>query len=192
MAFDLDLIGDAALRLSVISGDVANYCDHTEHNEPADTTVVRQAGEQLRLIGVELSVAGERDPVELYAARLTEIELRNVLSYPGSFDGAAAARAADTWRGLQFVQVRHDREYHPDVIGLAKWDQLHHYALHVAKLAGTTAKVAHREADDAAWLACRVPDMLLFGIKLATVTGERLLDEPVLQGLPATASSVAG
>jgi hypothetical protein len=191
MEFELELLCDATLRLSVISADVANYCDHVEHNEAADIAVVRQAGERLRGVGLELAWAAEKDPVELYAARLTEIEVRNVLSHPDSFDGAAAARAARTWRGLQLVQVRHDREYHPDVIGLSKWEQLHHYALHLVKLAGTTAKVATGDADADAWLSRRVPDMLLFGIKLATVSGQRLLDEPVQARSPTAARPIA-
>jgi hypothetical protein len=69
---------DAALLLAVLAGDVANYCDHAEHNEPCDIEDVRRAGEELRLIALELSARVGRDPVELYAERLAQIERRNV------------------------------------------------------------------------------------------------------------------
>ncbi|MEJ7714997.1 MAG: hypothetical protein WKF40_04540 [Thermoleophilaceae bacterium] len=184
MKVDAQLLHAGALRLAVVSSNVANYCDHIEHNEPADIETVRRAGEELRMTAIELSWSAGADTIELYAARLAAIESRNVLSYSASFDGAAAARAAGSWRALQLVQARHDCAYHPDVAGLAKWDQLHHYALHLAKLAGATAAVARGDSHHDDWLARRVPDLLLFGLKLATVTGQRLADE----GLPQRAS----
>ena len=71
-------------------------------------------------------------------------------------------------------EVEHDRRYHPDVLGLSKSDQLRHYALHLAKLAGAMAQVAAGRGDDADFRARRLPDLLLFGLKLSTVAGERL------------------
>lgn len=171
------ILADASLLLAVTAGRVANFCDHVEHNEPADITAVRRAGEELRLIAVELSDRADRDPVELYACRLASIEQRNVLWHTTALDGAQLVRTAETWRALQLVQSAHDRAYHADVVGLTKTDQLRHYALHVAKLAGATAGVARGEIDEADWLQRRVPDMLLFGIKLATVSGEKLSEE---------------
>lgn len=177
MSVDLAQIHDAALRLAVVSADVANYCDHVEHNESADVAAVRDAGRGLRVTAIEVCGAAGVDAIDLYANRLAAIEARNVLSRDGLFDGAEAARAADGWRALQLVQADHDRAYHPDVVGLTKADQLRHYALHVAKLAGATAGVARGDLPYDDWLTRRVADMLLFGLKLATVSGQKLADE---------------
>jgi hypothetical protein len=176
---------DAVLELAQAAAAVANYCDHAEHTEALDLEDVRRAAETLRDIGLRLSCAAGRDPVELYADRLAMIEARNVFFSPLSLDGAAAAREARDWRALQMVQVDHDRCYHPDVIGLAKADQLRHYAFHLAKLVGATASVIKGEASYGDWLARRVPDMLLFGLKLSTVSAERLPEIEIQADLPA-------
>jgi hypothetical protein len=154
---------------------VANYCDHVEHNEPADTAWVVGAGEQLGLLALEFAEASGRDLLELYAARLATIEAGNVLAEPGSFDGSKAALAAGTWRELQFVQSAHDRAYHPDVVGLSRSDQLRHYAFHLAKIVGAFAEA--RDEDEL--INRRLPDTLLFAIKLRTVMGSRLRDDPL-------------
>ena len=103
-----------------------------------------------------------------------------MLHQEGSYDGAGHARRAADWRALQMIQVEHDHAYHADVIGLNKSDQLHHYALHVAKVAGSTAAVATGAGDQADWLKRRVPDMLLFGLKLSTVTSEKLPEAAII------------
>jgi len=177
MEIELPSLSEAALSLAVVAGEVANFCDHAEHNEPLDITVVRQSGETLRLLAVELARDADSDVFELYTERLAVIESRNVLRAEDSFDGAALAREAETWRDIQLVQAAHDKTYHSDVVGLTKSDQLRHYSLHLAKLAGATASVAKAQLDHADWLKRRVPDMLLFGIKLATVSGETLTKE---------------
>jgi len=182
MQLGSQILLDTGLVLAVAAGEVANFCDHVEHNEGADVTTVRKAGEDLRSAAVELSLTAGCDPLELYACRLASIETRNVLCHETSLDGAALARAAETWRGLQLVQAAHDKAYHGDVVGLSKADQLRHYALHLAKLAGATAAVARGEGDPKDWLVRRVPDMLLFGLKLATVTGQKLSDDPLPRG----------
>lgn len=164
----------AALRLAVLAGDVANYCDHVEHNEAADLGSVREAGRTLRELAIELAALDTVPAVERYARRLAVIEGRNVLDHADAFDGAAAARNASTWRELQLVQTTHDRVFHPDVLGLAKLDQLRHYALHISKLAAALARVVQRTLTLEEFVEDRLPDILLFGIKLATVTGERL------------------
>jgi hypothetical protein len=170
---------DTVLAIAIAASDVANYCDHVEHNETADIQTVRHAGSTLRTIGVTICEVDSVDPVESYASRLEMIESRNVLWHADSFDGPGAARAAQTWRALQLVQAAHDRAYHSDVLGLAKLEQLRHYALHLAKLAGATAAVYRGEIEPQDWLSRRVPDMILFGIKLSTVSGERLSEDSV-------------
>ncbi len=77
-------------------------------------------------------------------------------------------------RKLQLVQIAHDREFHPDVFGLPRVDQLRHYTLHVAKLVGLMAETCD---DSSVWpdfRQRRLPDLLLFGIKLSTIANERL------------------
>jgi hypothetical protein len=170
---------DSTLTLAVAAAAVANHCDHAEHNESASVEDVQAAAVVFRDIGAFLSRAADRDPLELYAARLRAIEERNVHHSADSYDGAAAARSAGDWRSLQLVQDAHDKAYHYDVVCLKKADQLRHYALHLSKLVGACAGALREEVDEEDLLARRVPDMLLFGLKLSTVTSEKLRPEPL-------------
>jgi hypothetical protein len=172
-----------ALRLAPPAAAVANYCDHIEHNELADRDWVLDAGVRLRELACELALSSELSLFDLYAERLGEIEARNVLARPGGYDGHRAVLEARTWRDLQLVQGDHDRCYHPDVLGMAKDQQLRHYALHLAKAVGAFAEP--REAREL--LHRRLPDVLLFAIKLPTVMGARLPDD----ALPRPAVSAA-
>jgi hypothetical protein len=171
-----DLV-EAALELSSIAGVVANVCDHVEHNEAADPMEVRVSGQRLRTVAVRLASGSGRSITLLYRERLRVIEARNVLHREGAFDGPAVVNETASWRELQLVQIEHDRFYHPDVVGLTKANQLRHYALHLAKLAAAAADTARELTPEEDLLTRRVPDMVLFGIKLATVTGEKLADE---------------
>ena len=173
-----DLI-EATLDLAIASAAVSNFCDHVEHNEPADLSDVRNAAAILRSTAVRLALKVGEDPVRLYADRLAMIEARNVLRCEELPDGYEAARETVDWRSLQLIQAAHDRAYHADVVGLTKSDQLRHYALHLSKLAGATARVARREVPHEDWLRRRVADMLLFGLKLSTVTSECLPETTV-------------
>jgi hypothetical protein len=164
-----------ALALAPAAAAVANYCDHVEHNEVADTAWVTDAALVLQEEALLLARDAEIDLVEAYADRLRAIEMRNPLFRLDKFDGRSAALAAETWRDLQFVQIDHDRHYHPDVIGLTKAEQLRHYALHLAKIVGAFACPA--ELDEV--LTRRLPDTLLFALKLRTVMGKCLDDEKV-------------
>jgi hypothetical protein len=169
-----------ALRVAPPTAAVANYCDHVEHNEIAKATWVLDAGGQLRELACGLSAAAGLPALELYAERLGEIEARNVLMRPGGYDGHRAALEAETWRDVQLVQIDHDRAYHLDVLGLTKSEQLRHYALHLTKIVGAFAQ----PRDEHELLRRRLPDVLLFGIKLATVMGARLDDKPVAAAVP--------
>ncbi len=179
MTFSTPDLLAALLDLAPASGAVANYCDHVEHNESADVEDVRNAARVLRDTALSLSNLAGVDPVELYAERLQMIEARNVHHTSDSHDGAAAARGVNQWRALQLVQDAHDHAYHYDVVGLTKAEQLRHYALHLAKLVGACAEAARGDIAQDDLLARRVPDMLLFGLKLSTVTSERLPEEAV-------------
>lgn len=173
------------LELAICAGSVATYCDHAEHNEPVQSSWVIGAGQRMRGLALAVGVDAGLDIVGLYAQRLAHIESANVRFGPGSFDGATAARTAGTWRELQLVQLEHDQVYHSDVVGLSRAAQLHHYAFHLAKLSGAFARRAAGEADDDEVVVRRLPDILLFGIKLATVMAERLADEPLPRSVDA-------
>lgn len=160
--------------MALAAASVANYCDHVEHNEAVELAWVTDSARTLRKVACEVAAAEGVDLRILYSERLRAIEARNPISSTDSLDGGKAAEAATTWRALQMAQVAHDRFYHSDVIGLSKADQLRHYALHVAKLAGAYAEIAIGELGIDDFRARRLPDTLLFGLKLATVTGKRL------------------
>ncbi|MGI8411622.1 MAG: hypothetical protein ACR2LV_02860 [Solirubrobacteraceae bacterium] len=171
---------DFALRVAPVAAGVANFCDHVEHNEIADRAWVIDAGAYLRLLACDQALAAGFSPIQLYAERLGDIEARNILAHPGGYDGHRAALEASTWRELQLVQAEHDRHYHPDVLGLAKDQQLRHYALHLTKIVGAFAE----PRGDEELLHRRLPDALLFAIKLSTVMSVRLPDEPFPAVMP--------
>ncbi|HEX4033587.1 MAG TPA: hypothetical protein VHX66_04005 [Solirubrobacteraceae bacterium] len=175
-----------ALQIAPLSAAVANFCDHVEHNETADRAWVLDAATGLRCLTGELCDREGLALVDLYAERLGAIEARNVLAAPGAFDGHGAAIEARSWRELQLVQAEHDRHYHQDVVGLAKNEQLRHYALHLAKVVGAFAT----PDDPEDLLHRRLPDVILFAMKLSTVMGVRLSDDP-LPGRTATQHAVA-
>lgn len=161
------------------AGQVGNYCDSIEHNEAADREWVTEAGSTLREGSFKLAEALKVDLVDLYAQRLESIELRGAASaLPGAFVGPIAARAARTWLDLQLVQLQHDRYYHRDVSGLSKYDQLRHYAFHLAKLTSSYVAATTEEEARADILDRRLADTLLFGLTLATVMSQRLDDQP--------------
>jgi hypothetical protein len=175
-----------ALAAAPPAAAVANYCDHVEHNEAAAADSVLQASEELRRLAFEFAAEAKLDLIHLYAERLGAIEARNVVARPGGFDGHGAALSAETWRDLQVVQIEHDRHYHPDVVGLAKVEQLRHYALHLTKIVGAFAG----SADDDELVNRRLPDTLLFAIKLQTVMGKRLGDEALPRRARESAATV--
>jgi hypothetical protein len=184
---ETDRFHSFALAAAPNAAAVANYCDHVEHNEAAATEWVIAAAQELARLAFGMAEAAGRDLVHLYAERLGAIEARNVLARPGGFDGHSSALAAETWRDLQLVQVDHDRCYHADVIGISKGEQLRHYALHLTKIVGAFAD-AH-DVDEL--INRRLPDTLLFAIKLHTVMGRRLSDDPLPRLARAGAAAAA-
>lgn len=170
--------GSWLVELAKAAAAVANYCDHVEHNEPAERSWVLASASSLRRLAAEIAAEEGRSLRDLYAARLRQVEQRNP-AWTGELDGGALAEEASTLRELQLAQLAHDRHYHPDIVGLSKADQLRHCALHVAKLTGALAEFLSEELDREDFLTRRVPDMLLFGLKLATLCGEHLAEEPL-------------
>lgn len=170
-------MAETARRLALASALVSGYCDHAEHLEKADRGEIGRAGAELRMLAVELAAANEIDLVEAYRRRLEEVERRHPLYPAGGFAAIDEIPDHPTWRLLQTVQWNHDRHYHPDVLGLSRYEQLRHYAFHLAKLAGAGAEAAGGDID--ALFQSRFPDVLLFGLKLATLVNEALPDEPL-------------
>jgi hypothetical protein len=169
-----------ALDLAVRAAAVANYCDHVDHNEATDREWITGSGRRVREMACEIAEHEGLDLLALYVDRLRAIEQRNPLFKAGGFEGGELAAEANTWHQLQLAQAAHDRHYHPDVIGLSKFDQLRHYSLHLTKLAGALAEVAQTgERED--FLGRRLPDLLLFGVKLATVSGKALPEKQLAQ-----------
>lgn len=165
---------------AIAAAQVANFCDHADHNEPSEPSWVTGAGATLRRVAERIAVRAGVDLLSAYAERLGAVETR---STHDGFDGHAAALAARTWRELQRIQEEHDRVYHPDVFGMRKSDQLNHYALHLSKLVGALGLILTDQGDRDDFRQRRLPDMLLFGIKLATVMGQKLPDEPLPDSL---------
>lgn len=178
-AGDRACCAEVALELAVCAGEVGGYCASAEQNEPIERERVVDAGKRMRRLALEVAAAAGLEIFEVYAKRLVAIEDAFSASAAHPFDGGTAARRARTWRELQLVQLKHDVAYHLEVLGLAAPNQLRHYAFHLAKLAGVFARAARGEDADAQIVERRLPDVLLFGIKLATVMGERLPEDPL-------------
>jgi len=141
------------------------------------------AGDSLRRIALALARETGVSLLELYRARIEAIEAGSVhaaTAIDGIVDmpGADALRHAATWRQVQIAQLLHDRRFHPDVFGLSKLEQLRHYTLHVTKLAGL---LVDAEAPDSwrSFAQDRLPDLAVFGVKLATVCNRALPDDAV-------------
>lgn len=168
---------DLTFALVRAAGTLATYCDRAEHSEVVDRQSVTAAARSLRCLAVATSHETGCDLHALYGERISEIEQRHPAFTDDMFDGASTVRIAKTWAQLQSAQYRHDKAYHPDVIGLAKWDQVRHYTLHISKLAMLSLEASESETDWNEFLVRRLPDIVIFGIKLSTVCGERLSDE---------------
>jgi hypothetical protein len=173
-------VATALVEVAHVGGIVATYCDHTEHNEPAGADTLRAAAGRLRSVAEFLADELRLDLQEAYANRLAQLERRSLLGplLPSPADDVRRARSL---RDLQLAQLRHDRHYHPDVFGLTKRDQLIHVAIHLSKLTAAVATLT--EGDSRSWLEFsqrRLPDLLLFGVKLSTLAGEILPSESTI------------
>lgn len=179
MAISDDVLSEVVRALVRVTGRLARFCDRAEHNEGVERATVAESAAELRGMSTLLLHRCGVDPVGAYGERLAAMEARHPLAGAGLFDAADQVPLAKTWRDLQVVQARHDAVYHPDVLGLAKIEQLRHYTLHLAKLAWL---LQDREEmlQDAQLVLDRITDLLVFGVKLSSVCGELLPDELVL------------
>lgn len=162
---------DALSRLARALAQVSVYCDRVEHAEFADIEWIKSSAGELRSVAISLAHDEDVSLLELYAARLEVVETRYVLGIVDGFVASSELRLAETWRDLQLIQARHDRLYRPDVDGLSRYEQLRHCVIHLGKLVGA---LADRDTNPPDFLARRVPDILIFGIKLSTVAGDVL------------------
>ena len=158
---------------------VANFVDHSEHAEgDAQKKLVLSCADNLRMAAATLARRLDRDLLGLYADRLDSIERRTPRYPVGNYLGLEAARRATTLYELQLVQGDHDERYHADIQGLPKIDQLRHCSLHLSKLLGELALAATEGCTDD-FTRRRLPDMLVFGLKIATIMGQRLPNTPL-------------
>lgn len=178
-------------EMSSIAATVATYCDRVEHNEASDHESLVSAGRRLRRLAIFISASTGTDLQASYADRLARIEKTSAYEAEPPTP-ASEVRAAETWREIQLAQIRHDRQFHPDVFGMSRHAQLVHVALHLTKLCGALAQLYGGSVGVAAdFERRRLPDMLLFGVKLSTLAGERLgtqsLRQELLHGLELSA-----
>ncbi len=175
-------IADALPRMAIYAGDVALYCDRIEHAETADADLLLEVAQGLREMAIVLADGLALDLVSAYARRIGEVELRRPIGAASDFDGGAAASRARTWQELQVVQIRHDLDYHPDVLGLSRADQVRHCALHLSKLAAWLARARTSSSAREEVVERRLADTLVFALKLSTLADETLAAAPLPVG----------
>ena len=170
--------------LTRAAASLAAFCEHVEHNEANDVNDAVRAGTQLREIARDLAREAGVALSERYTDRIRRVEESSILRYAQlslestRLAGADAVEAASTWEELQRAQLLHDRQFHPDVFGLSKIDQIRHYTFHITKLAGLLADAI----DSYGWPEFerdRLADLAIFGVKIATVCNSRLSEEPI-------------
>ena len=168
----------AVLDLVDAAAACASYCEHAEHCEPADISQVVAAAETLRRVAGRLAAQSQISLRQTYEDRIRAVETGSLHAVTvdgsaGLLVGADALAKARRWDQAQAAQAAHDRQYHPDVFGMPKTDQLRHYAFHVTKLAGLLAGVLEHGNWDG-FRDRRLADIAVFGVKLATVCNQRL------------------
>jgi hypothetical protein len=168
------------MEAAVIASDIANYCDHSEHVEETNPLLVAHRAADLRDMAFEIADHERVDILQLYAARLGSIARQNAVYVPKhSFKSERRVREVETLHDLQVAQAKHNRTYHPDVAGLSRADQLRHFSLHVSKLVGALSEQAVGIRDRNDFIRRRLPDMLVFGVLVATAVNDRLPDAPL-------------
>ena len=176
---DRPLLEDSQRALTRVAAQLASFCEHVEHNEASSIEEAAHAGDRLRNIAMDLAIGSGLSLVDTYAARIRAVEQRSLLRhlslFPNSIDlpGADALDMAKTWDQVQVCQIIHDRQFHPDVFGLPKVEQIRHYTFHVTKLAGLLVDAI----DDDDWHTFqqeRLADIAIFGVKIATVCNIQL------------------
>jgi hypothetical protein len=178
---------DARARdLIRVAAALAAFCEHLEHNEPTLPQLPIDAARRLRSLAADLAAEAGLNLATCYTERVERVEKASLYSKvprtaSPSLPGADAMSASTTWSDFQVAQILHDRQFHPDVFGLSKIDQLRHYTFHVTKLAGLLIDAI----DSNSWrdfAPDRLADLAIFGVKIATACNERLPDAALSLG----------
>lgn len=178
VSLDRALLERCTRSVTRAAATFAGFCEHVEHNEANSIADVLDAAKTLRTVAGELASEIGISLYEAYASRIEMVERSSIHRHVAgaantSLGGFDALQASSTWEQVQVAQVVHDRQFHPDVFGLSKFDQMRHYTLHVTKLAGFMVDAV--EFDDLPSFAGeRLADLAIFGVKVATVCNERL------------------
>lgn len=163
--------------LAIVSGMVGTYLDHHSHVEDVRCQDIIDAGHGARVLACRLAQELDSDLRELYAHRIERREATHLMA--GVFDGGAALRSAKTWLEWQRAQLMHDFYFHPDVTGMPRYEQLTHFGMHLAKLGKLLAEASRDTGRIDEFVRDRLPDVLCFGIKLATVVNHTLPEDPL-------------
>ena len=168
----------AAFSLIRSASACAAFCEHIEHNEPTTTQQVVAAADSMRQLAAQLADQSGLSLRQAYEDRIRAVEASSMLRYVATTErtelaGADALASSRRWDEVQIAQLAHDRQFHPDVFGLSKIEQLRHYTFHVTKLAGMLADAVEQKSWNA-FRDERLADVAVFGVKLATVCNERL------------------
>ena len=165
------------------AGKLADNCEHAEHAEGVRHSLAA-VGQSLRQTAGRMAHQAGFGLGQLYLVRIWGVESTSQLRFVGpgrvELSGLEIMFGAKTWRQFQIGQIAHDQQFHPDVFGLSHYDQLRHYSFHITKLAWLLDMASSRDNLDK-FYSTRLPDIALFGIKLATLVGQKLPDEPIDQ-----------
>lgn len=188
-AMDQAFLDDSLRALTKVAADLAAFCEHVEHNEVNSVYDAARAGDRLRQIAAELSARSGISLAATYAARIREVEEKSLMRHMPLFAqgpelaGAHALDSADNWDQVQIGQIVHDRQFHPDVFGLPKIEQIRHYTFHITKLAGLLVDAIENK-DWITFQHQRLADIAIFGVKIATVCNIQLPTSAVDSTLP--------
>lgn len=171
-ALTVEEIQSAERSLILAAANCAGFCEHIEHIEPSNVSDVVSAAKDMRNLASSLSAREGVSLRDAYAKRIRGVEESSLHRFVGlgveALIGADALDHATTWEEVQIAQNLHDRQFHPDVFGLSKVEQVRHYTFHVTKLAGLLTK-SIMEDTWSEFRGQRLPDIAIFGVKLATV-----------------------
>ena len=181
---DRALLESSQRALTKAAADLAGFCEHVEHNESNSVKETARVGDRLREIAAQLSAHSGLSLAAAYAERIRSVEERSLMRHASLFDdeaglpGATALNDAKGWDEIQIGQIIHDRQFHPDVFGLSKIEQVRHYTFHVTKLAGLLVDAIEND-DWPSFEQERLADIAIFGVKIATVCNIQLTREAV-------------
>lgn len=171
------------------ASELACSCEKIEHNEGVPADMPSRAAERLRCVALKLSQCAGISLAAAYARRIREVEKRSLLRHQRLVDGDGECMGADvlstarTWSDIQVGQAVHDRQFHPDVFGLSKAEQLRHYTFHITKLCRLLLDAIDSKDFDS-FTEERLADIAIFGVKIATTCNVRLPDSAVDSLIP--------